>query len=150
MLHSDLIIWGIVFAVMVIAELLTFQLVSIWFAAGAAASFVTALFGIDFWIQLIAFAAVSVILLIATRPILKKFRINKTEPTNTELDIGKTAVVKEDIDNSRDRGRATLDGVDWKAVSADDTFIPKGSIVKVNDIKGSKLFVELIEEKINS
>lgn len=149
-MYSELIIWGIVFAVMVVAELVTFQLVSIWFAAGAAAAFITALFDVNLWIQLIVFVAVSLILLIATRPLLKKFKADKTVPTNTELDVGRTAVVIEDIDNSRETGRAKIDGIDWKAISADDTIIKKGSIVKIIQIKGSKLFVELIKEKINS
>lgn len=149
-MYTDLIIWGIVFAVMVVAELATFQLVSIWFAAGAAAAFAVALLDVDLWIQLIVFVAVSLILLIATRPLLKKFKADKTVPTNTELDVGRTAVVIEDIDNSHDTGRAKIDGIDWKAISVDDTIIKKGSIVKIIQIKGSKLFVELIKEKINS
>ena len=35
MYDYDLIFWGAVFAVMVIAELASFQLISIWFAIGA-------------------------------------------------------------------------------------------------------------------
>ncbi len=147
---TNLIVWGAVLALMVIVELTTMQLVSIWFAAGAAAAFIAAIFDVSLWVQLIIFVTVSIILLIATRPILKKFKIGKSEPTNTELDIGKTAVIVETVDNDHDSGRAKLDGVDWKAISSDNTIIPNGSIVKVNAIKGSKLYVELIKEKINN
>jgi len=149
-MYVDLIVWGIVFAVMVVAELLSMQLVSIWFAAGAAAAFVVSFFDVELWVQLIVFVAVSVLLLVATRPILKKFRVDNTQPTNMELDIGKTAVVIEEINNSIDKGRVRLSGVDWKAVSEDDTVIAKDSIVRVSEVKGSKLIVMLCKEKINN
>ncbi len=143
-----MILWGIVFAVMVIAELATFQLVSIWFAAGAAASFIAAMCGLGMGFQLFMFIVVSVLLLSVTRPILKKFTANNIQPTNTELDIGKTATVIEEINNVSCTGRARLNGVDWNAVSSDDTVIKAGSVVKINDIKGTKLYVSLyIEEK---
>ncbi len=143
-----MILWGIVFAVMVIAELATFQLVSIWFAAGAAAAFIAAMCGFGMGFQLFMFIVVSVLLLSVTRPILKKFTANNIQPTNTELDIGKTATVIEDINNVSCTGRARLNGVDWNAVSSDDTVIKAGSVVKINDIKGTKLYVSLyIEEK---
>ena len=40
----ELILWGIVFAVLVIAELSTTQLISIWFAVGALGAFIAAVF----------------------------------------------------------------------------------------------------------
>ena len=142
------ILLGIVFAVMVIAELATFQLVSIWFAAGAASAFIAAMCGFGMGFQLFMFIVVSVLLLSVTRPILKKFTANNIQPTNTELDIGKTATVIEEINNVSCTGRARLNGVDCNAVSSDDTVIKAGSVVKINDIKGTKLYVSLyIEEK---
>ncbi len=146
-MYVHLILWGIVFAVMVIAELTTMQLVSIWFAAGAIAAFIAALCGLGMGMQLFLFVLVSVILLTVTRPLLKKFRVGDTQPTNIDLDIGKTAVIIEDVNNSCDVGRARLNGVDWKAVSSDGSVIPKGSIVKIDDIRGTKLFVTLLKEK---
>lgn len=148
-MNAYLFIWGTVFAVMVIAELMSFQLVSIWFAAGAAAAFITVLFGSEMWLQLIIFVAVSSVFLIATRPILKKFKVKDTRPTDVSGDIGKTAVVIEEINNVIDKGRARINGVDWKAVSVNDNIVPKGSIVKICDIKGTRLYVTLCEEKIS-
>lgn len=144
---GHLILWGIVFAVMVIAELASMQLVSIWFAAGALASFIVALCKLGMGMQMFVFVVVSVILLTVTRPLLKKFTVKKAQPTNIDLDIGKTAVIIETVDNSSDTGRARLNGVDWKAVSTDGSVIPEGSIVKIDDINGTKLFVTLTEQK---
>ena len=143
-----LIIWGVTFVLMVIAELCTLQLVSIWFAAGAAAAFALAYFGFEIWVQLTAFVLVSLILLIATRPLLKKIKVKDTQPTNAEIDIGKTAVVIEDIDNAFGRGRARLNGVDWKAVSSNGLKIPKDTIVVIDDIKGSKLIVSVKKQVV--
>ena len=53
------------------------------------------------------------------------------------------------INNKIDTGRAKLNGVDWKAVSADDSIIPEGSIVRIDNIRGTKLYVTLYKEKIN-
>lgn len=143
---GNLVLWGIVFAVMVIAELMSFQLVSIWFAAGALAAFIAALCDLGMGMQMFIFVVVSVVLLTVTRPLLKKFTVGKL-PTNIDIDIGKTAVVIEDVNNSADKGRARLNGVDWKAVSTDGSLIREGSIVKIDEIKGTKLFVSLVEEK---
>lgn len=143
---GNLVLWGIVFAVMVIAELMSFQLVSIWFAAGALAAFIATLCDLGMGMQMFIFVVVSVVLLTVTRPLLKKFTVGKL-PTNIDIDIGKTAVVIEDVNNSADKGRARLNGVDWKAVSTDGSLIREGSIVKIDEIKGTKLFVSLVEEK---
>lgn len=149
-MFGHLILWGVVFAVMVIAELASMQLVSIWFAAGALASFIMALCNFGMGMQMFVFVVVSIILLTVTRPLLKKFRVGKTQPTNIDLDIGKNAVVIETVNNSSDTGRARLNGVDWKAVSSDDSVIPEGSIVKIDDIKGTKLFVTLTKKTVNN
>lgn len=145
-----LIIWGVVFALMVIAELTSLQLVSIWFAAGAAAAFITALFETTMWVQLIIFVLVSLLLLIATRPLLKKIKVRNVQATDISGDIGKTAVIIEEVNNDIDKGRARINGVDWKAVSINDEIIPKGSIVKICDIKGTKMYVTFSKEKIKN
>lgn len=147
-MYGNLIVWGVVFAVMVIAELASMQLISIWFAAGALASFIMALCGFGMGLQMFVFVVVSIVLLTVTRPLLKKFTVNRIQPTNVELDIGKTAVVIEEINNEVDTGRARLNGVDWKAVSTNGSVIPTESIVKIDNIRGAKLYVTLLEDKI--
>ncbi len=147
MTTTYLIIWGAVLAIMLIAELSTLQLVSIWFAAGAAAAFITAFFDGAVWLQMTLFVLVSILLLVFTRPLLKKFTVGKTAPTNSELEIGKIAIVIEEINDLTDSGRVKTGGVDWKAVSADGSVIPKGTTVRIKDLKGTKLYVEPVEEK---
>ena len=60
----EVYVWLIVFIVLTAIEMATFQLVTIWFAVGAVAAFITSLFSTSLEIQLIVFLAVSMLLLI--------------------------------------------------------------------------------------
>lgn len=125
------ILWIIVMVAAVLVEATSFALLSIWFAVGALAALVAAILGAGTGVQIGVFLAVSVILLAATRPLLKKFMPKKYIPTNGELDLGKTAVVIERIDGMAGTGRVRLEGVDWGAVSADGSVIEDGVSVTV-------------------
>jgi membrane protein implicated in regulation of membrane protease activity len=91
--------------------------------------------------QFAVFVIVSLVLLIFTRPILKKFMVKKSQPTNYDLDIGKIATVIETIDESSQSGRVSLNGVDWNAKSVDGSIIEVNSKVVVEYVQGSKLLV---------
>lgn len=133
--------WAIAFVFFVACELATATaLVSIWLGFGALIAMFFAIGGCSFKVQLIAFIASSVLLLIMTRPLVKRIQHN-TEKTNYELDIGKTAVVTEDIDNDFSVGRVRLNGVNWEARSEDGTKISAGSVVTVKEVDGAKLIV---------
>ena len=136
----DWIFWVIVLVVFIVAELATVQFVSIWFAIGTVAALLCAAFGAPLWVQIIVFLAVSAVLVICTRPFVKKFQKNIV-PTNADLDIGRTCIVTEEIDNSKNLGRAKLDGVFWAARSESGEIIPEGTTVTVKKIDGTKLIV---------
>ncbi|MBQ8903428.1 MAG: NfeD family protein, partial [Oscillospiraceae bacterium] len=102
------IVWTVVLIAALIVEGATFALVTIWFAAGALGALVAAGLGAPLFVQLIVFAVLAAIMLIFTRPLLKKLFPNKFIPTNSELEIGKTAVVIEPIDNATGKGRVKL------------------------------------------
>lgn len=142
MLTGMVIVWIIVFTVSLIAEAATFALVSIWFAAGALGALIAAAMGASLTVQLIIFALLAGLLLAFTRPLLKKLFPNKFIPTNSELEIGRTAVVIEGIDNKSGKGRVRLGGVDWAAVSENGESISEGEIVTVREVRSSRLAVE--------
>lgn len=137
----ELIIWGILCAVLFIAEAMTCQLVGIWFGIGSLAAFFVALFGGGLTAQLIVFIVVSAVLLILTRPFLKKMMAGNTAATNADLDIGERATVLEEINGERGTGRARRNGVDWIAVSETGEIIPEGATVIIRQIQGAKLIV---------
>lgn len=142
--RTDMIIFWIVFFIAaLLLEAATFALVSIWFAAGALGALITTSLGGNLTLQLIVFTLVSGILLAFTRPMLKKLFPNKFIPTNSELEVGKTAVVTEDICNETGSGRVRVGGVNWAAVSADGSKISEGTVVTVTEVRSAKLAVIL-------
>lgn len=85
----DLWVWGILFVLTVVAEIASQQLISIWFAAGSLVALIAALFGAPIWLQALLFVAVSALLLLLTRPLVRKFTNFASKDTNLRLDLGK-------------------------------------------------------------
>lgn len=139
-------IWGIIFVVMVILELCTMQLISVWFAAGSLAAFIAAALQVPPLGQAIIFTAASVLLLVATKPILKKFRVGDKIPTNLDAEIGKTAVVTEEINEAKNTGRVRIGGVNWRARTRDGAVIAVDAAVKVLELSGTTAYVEIVSE----
>lgn len=137
------IIWLALTAVLLIIEIATLGLTTIWFAAGALFAFFAALLGMNQGIQIGVFVVVSVVLLFFTRPLAVKYLNTKTIKTNTEALVGKTARVIVDINNLKSQGQVVINGLEWTARSSDDTVVFKiGDSVTIVGIEGVKLIVE--------
>ena len=108
----------------------------------ALVSMFTALAGLPIIGQITVFVIASILLLLATRPLVKKLTAKKNFPTNIELDIGQTAYVINDIDNAQAVGRVKLNGVDWMARSSDNSIISAGEAVVVEKVDGTRLIVK--------
>ncbi|MGN1404511.1 MAG: NfeD family protein [Ruminococcus sp.] len=143
--YMPFLIWGGLFVLTVVAEIISQQLISIWFAAGALAAFVAVCFGASTVVQCVLFVAVSVLLLVCTRPIVKKVFTFGIKDTNTQ-EIGRIAVVIQPIDPVKGTGRVRLDGVDWIAVSQNGVVIPEETSVRIEAVEGTKLFVSQLPE----
>lgn len=136
------IFWLIFTVVTAVLEGLTVQLVSVWFAIGGLAACITSLFTDSIPIQAVVFVVVTAIALVVTRPLVKKLRKKKAEPTNADRYIGKTAVVVERIDNENATGLVKVDNQKWTARSVDGSPIEEGLTVTVAAIEGVKLMVQ--------
>ena len=68
--------WLIAFLVFLTIEMITINLVSIWFAIGAIVSMGVAYFTNNVLIQMIVFIVVSLVTLLITKPLVKKFCSN--------------------------------------------------------------------------
>ncbi len=136
------ILWLLVAALMIVAEIMTLGLTSIWFAGGALVAALSAYLGAHWLVQMLIFAFVSLILLFCTRPFAKKHLMNKVEKTNAEGLVGETAMVTEDIDNKNSKGVVVVNGLEWTARSVDDQIIEKDNQVVIKAINGVKLIVE--------
>lgn len=134
--------WIAVLIVMAIIEGVTTQLVSVWFVCGSLVSAIVSFFVPSFTVQFIVFAAVSLLLLAVTRPIVNKMKKVDFEPTNADRNIGKTAVVTQEINNTLGTGQVNLGGNSWSARTVDGAIVPEGSQVLVESISGVKLMVK--------
>ena len=142
---NDVYFWLGATVVFGAVEALTVGIVSIWFALGSLAALIAAALHAEMWLQITVFLAVSAIALIATRPLVKKKILLRTTPTNSDMVIGESAVVEEEIDNLAGIGAVKVQGKIWSARSDNGEQIPAGSIVRVSRIEGVKLIVKLYE-----
>lgn len=138
------ICWFAIFLVLLFIELATINLVSIWFALGAVAAMIVSFFIESTLIQIMVFVVVSIISLIITKPLIKKFKSMHIEATNLDRVIGKTGFITKKITSS-DYGEVKVLGTIWTATS--DEVIDVGTKVVVKKIDGVKLIVEKKEEE---
>ncbi|MDR0357664.1 MAG: NfeD family protein [Clostridiales Family XIII bacterium] len=135
------IVWIALAIVFAVIEGLTFGLVTIWFTVGAVVSAVVALLGGGIPLQLTVFFAVSIILLIFTRPILVKHLKVGREKNNIEMIEGKRGLVTEAIEPFKS-GLVKVNGVVWTAVGdTQEVVVDIGQEVEIVRVEGVKLIV---------
>lgn len=139
-------VWLGLTVVLLVFEICTTSLTSIWFAAGSLTAFILTLFDLPLWVQIVAFVVMSVLLLIFTRPLVEKvLKVGKAKTNIDEL-IGKRAKVLVEIDNMKGVGYVVVDGKEWTARSDSDNVIPEDAMVEILEISGVKLIVKEITE----
>ncbi len=136
------IFWLVLMLILILAEIATMGLTTIWFAAAALVCGICAGFGMPFLPQMIIFIVISLVLILFTRPIAMKYFNRDRVKTNAESLIGRQAIVTTQIDNLRAAGQVTVSGQEWTARSSEDgTIIPQGAVAEVLAINGVKLIV---------
>ncbi len=135
-------IWIGIAAFLTAVEIATVQLVSVWFVLGALCAALTTIFTDSIVIQIVVFVSVSLVTLIATRPLVKKAK-QKIRPLRTNSDrlIGETGVMLADLNDMHSVGQAKVMGKVW-SVKTDNPPLQAGDTVRVLAIEGVKLIVE--------
>ncbi len=146
---TNSILWLIILAVLILIEILTLGLTTIWFAGGALVAFIVSLFYDNLLVELILFLIVSVVLLYFTRPLVLKYFNPKRTKTNYEGVIGKEAMVTITIDNVNAAGQVIVDGQEWSAKSLHGSVIKHGTRVKIHGITGVRLIVSELSKETN-
>ncbi len=142
------LIWLGLFIILIVIELFTVGLTTIWFAAGALAALAANALGAGLVVQIIIFLAVSCVLLIFTRPWAAKHLNRKCIRTNYEGKIGKVIRITQKVDNLEQTGASIVDGQEWSVRSKSDSeTLDTGALAKVVDVSGVKLIVEKYEEE---
>lgn len=137
------VIWLAVLVALVVIELLTMGLTTIWFAGGALIATIASLFGAPLALQIILFLLVSALLLYFTRPVAVKYFNKDRVRTNAESLVGRQAIVISEIDNLQGIGQVNVGGMEWTArTRVDGVKLPVGTVTTVLAINGVKLIVE--------
>lgn len=140
---NPLIIWLVILILLVVIEIFTLGLTTIWFAGGALIAIIAAALGGPVWLQILLAGIVSAVLLFFTRPIAVKYFNRGREKTNAESLVGRQAIVTGEIDNLLGTGKVAVNGMEWTARSiADGQKISPGEVVTIRGISGVKLLVE--------
>lgn len=131
--------WLAVVIVLAIIEIITVNLVTIWFvASGLLTLFLSFLFD-NFLIQFFVFVIVGIFLLIITKPYIEKMLNSNNTKTNLDRVEGMSGIVTEEITKKK-FGEVKVDGKLWTAYSEQN--IKEGSLVRIIRIDGVKLKVE--------
>lgn len=137
------VVWLVILVALVVIELLTMGLTTVWFAGGALAATLASLLHLPVVLQIILFLVVSALLLYFTRPIAVKYFNKDRVRTNAESLVGRQAIVISEIDNLQGIGQVNVGGMEWSArAKTDEEKLPVGAVVVVLAINGVKLIVE--------
>ena len=142
---SITLVWTIILVIAVIVEAITIDLVSIWFGIGAIAALICHFFGVGEVLQIVIFAIVSIVCIVASRKKKKKYLRGNTVKTNLDRMIGKHCLVTETI-TADQKGEVKVMGNLWSATSLNNETIQIGDYAEVISIEGSHVVVKKINK----
>lgn len=142
------VFWIIMMIALIVIEVCTINLTTVWFALGACAAAIASVIMPDSLLfQSVVFVAVSALLLPLTKPLAKKIS-RKAPPTNADRVLGEEAVVIETINNLAGSGQVKVLGQVWTARAKNpEATYNADEIVLVENIEGVKLIVKDIPQK---
>lgn len=146
------ILWCILGAVLIVAEVFTSGFVLLWFGIGALAAGFAGLIGIDsLVIQFLIFAVVSVGLTAASRTIFINYFSRETtgDSLRTGVDSlpGKIGTVVSSSRGAMQEGAVKVFGSTWTAYPAEgESALEAGERVRVESVEGASIYVRRIDE----
>ena len=144
------VLWCILGAILIVAEIFTSGFVLLWFGIGALAAAFAGLVGVDsLAIQFMIFAVVSVGLTAASRTIfLNYFSRDKSEPSlrmGVESMPGKIGTVVSSSKGALNEGAVKVFGSTWTAYPAPgEPPLEAGERVCVESVEGASIYVKRI------
>ena len=132
------LIWLVIVILLTILEVVTINLVSVWFVISGIVSLFSSFILDSFYIQFSIFVCLGLILMLLTRPYLVKKLSKPKVATNLDRVIGMEGIVTEEITKFK-IGEVRVDGKKWSAISNEK--IKVGEPVIIEDIEGVKLIV---------
>ena len=134
--------WAILSGIMAILEIIIPGLVTIWFALSALIVMFLSNFIGDSLIQFLIFAVLSIIFLIVTRPVLRKYselqRKTNFDSSMKGMDVKVERVV--DARKAEKEYEVKFKGSIWTGVS--EEMLSSGEVVKIKGFRGNKIILE--------
>lgn len=131
--------WLLIVLILSFVEVITINLVTIWFVFGGLIALGLSFVIDSFYIQFMIFGISGLVIMLFTRPLLNKLLKKEKEATNLDRVIGMTGVVTEEISKNK-VGEVKVDGKKWSATSS--VKISEGEEVEIVAIDGVKLKVK--------
>lgn len=134
--------WAILSGIMAILEIIIPGLVTIWFALSALIVMFLSNFIRDSLTQFLIFAVLSIIFLIFTRPVLRKY-IELQRKTNFDSSMKGMDVKIERVVDARKAEKeyeVKFKGSIWTGVS--EEMLSSGEVVKIKGFRGNKIILE--------
>src|SRR6267142_77246 len=149
------ILWCVLGAILIVAEIFTSGFVLLWSGIGALAAALAGMVGIDsLALQFLIFAGVSIGLTAASRTIfVNYFSREKTgDSLRTGVDSlpGKIGTVVSSSRGAMQEGAVKVFGSTWTAYPAvGESALEAGERVRVESIEGSSIYVRRIDETVD-
>ena len=137
-------IWLLLAGLFFIGEMITVGFLIFWLGIGALLAMIVSFFTTNIIIQTAVFVISSIILILATKPFVKRFVDVKKTNTNVFSIIGKKALVIKEIDPINAKGQIKINSEIWSAESENGEKIEEGSEVEIIRINGVKAIVKKV------
>lgn len=138
-------LWVIILVGTLIVEVVTFgNLVSVWFSIGALAAYFAYLMGLSFPVQLAVFIVVSILSLLAVRPLAANYFRGNIVATNADRIIGQHTTLVKAV-KSNEWGEVNVYGTVWSVAELSNRPLDAGTVVEVVAIEGAKLIVKKVD-----
>lgn len=134
-------VWLILILATLALEIMTVDLISIWFSLGALVALILSVLSVPIPWQIAAFIIVSVLLLATVGQWSRKVLKNRTINTNVDSLIGQEIIILKRADYLT-RGEGKIRDVVWTVVCEKGDSVEEGDIAIIQRIDGNKLFVK--------
>ena len=143
--------WLIAAVALLYAEIHSQAFFALFFAVGACAAAIVAVFGIDVWLQVLTFGVVSLAGVFGLRRVVKTMMDRRQK--NAVITgmyggmIGQEALTLDEVGDEHHPGHAQLARTRWLAINSGPAAIPANTPVVVTDVRGTTLIVKLAKKE---
>ena len=131
--------WVAIFLIALTLEIVTEQLIPVWFMPAALVSGIIDIFYDNIVIQSIAFVIVAAVGVFVVRPYIRRDKI-RLEERGLDSVVGEKCTVTERIDTFAGCGQAKIKGEFWSARGLDENDeFEEGEVLRIVGIEGVKL-----------